>query len=80
MYPDPKTAHFEKLLVSGGFVYAKCEGQQVDVLRVTHVDNDVDENDLYSKNHVVEFKGPHRMEEGPLRHAQKQEHWTPVSL
>ncbi|EOD36820.1 hypothetical protein EMIHUDRAFT_201068 [Emiliania huxleyi CCMP1516] len=79
MYPDPKTAHFEQLLVSGGFVYAKCEGQQVDVLRVTHVDN-VDENDLYSKNHVVEFKGPHRMEEGPLRHAQKQEHWTPVSL
>jgi len=78
---DPQTEPFVRLLVNGGFVYVDCEGQEAKVVGVTYVDTpDVNAKDLYSKNHAVEFKGPHRMEERFRRcHAEKG-HWTPVTL
>ncbi|EOD05456.1 hypothetical protein EMIHUDRAFT_199214 [Emiliania huxleyi CCMP1516] len=78
---DPQTEPFVRLLVNGGFVYVDCEGQEAKVVGVTYVDApDVNAKDLYSKNHAVEFKGPHRMEERFRRcHAEKG-HWTPVTL
>ena len=57
--PDRECDPFEGLLVSGGFVYANCDGSRAEVLRVTYVS--LPTNDLYSKNHTVEFTGPYRM-------------------
>ena len=76
--PDRECDPFEGLLVSGGFVYADCDGSRAKVLRVTYVS--LPTNDLYSKNHTVEFTGPHRMITPAREVHQVRGQWRDVTL